>query len=67
MGQQVLVLVAAQETGYSIPHISLLLRTGKVSGQKIGGIWLVDLDSLRAYAATMEELGAKKFVPKCKE
>lgn len=63
MGQLVLITAAAKETGYSTPHISLLLRQGKVQGEKVGGIWLVDLESLQAYAESMKELGTKKFDP----
>jgi hypothetical protein len=63
MGELVLVTVAAQKTGYSTPHITLLLRQGKIKGEKVGGIWLVDLDSLRDYEALMNELGTKKFDP----
>jgi hypothetical protein len=63
MGELVLVTVATQKTGYSPPHITLLLRQGKVAGEKVGGVWLVDLDSLKQYEATMNELGPKKFDP----
>lgn len=63
MGQLVLVSAAATETGYSKPHITLLLRQEKVAGQKVGGIWMVDIESLKAYVASMEELGTKKFDP----
>ena len=63
MDQLVLIKVAVEETGYSAPHITLLLRKGLVKGKKIGGIWLVDLDSLKAYVASMQELGTQKFAP----
>ena len=63
MRQFVLVSVAAQETSYSTPHIALLLRQGKVKGEKQGGIWLVDLTSLKEYEAAMQELGTQKFDP----
>jgi hypothetical protein len=63
MGQLVLITVAAQQTSYSTPHIALLLRQGKVQGEKIGGIWMVDLESLQDYEATMQKLGNKKFDP----
>ena len=63
MGQLVLVSTAAKETGYSTPHITLLLRQEKIVGQKIGGIWMVDIESLKAYVEAMQELGTKKFDP----
>ena len=63
MSELVLITIAVQKTGYSTPHIALLLRQGKIKGEKIGGIWLVDLDSLKEYEASMKELGSKKFDP----
>jgi len=63
MEQLVLIKVAVEEIGYSAPHITLLLRKGEVNGKKVGGIWLVDLDSLKTYATTMQELGTQKFDP----
>jgi hypothetical protein len=63
MGQLVLITVAAQQTTYSTSHIALLLRQRRVAGEKVGGIWMVDLVSLKAYEAAMQELGSKKFDP----
>ena len=63
MDQFVLIKVAVEKTGYSAPHITLLLRKGLVNGKKIGGVWLVDLASLKDYATTMLELGTQKFDP----
>ena len=69
MGQLVLVSEVAKRNAedkkndYSAPHITLLLRQGKIAGQKIGGIWMVDIDSLKAYAEAMKNLGNKRFDP----
>jgi hypothetical protein len=60
----VLIAEAVEQTAYSRDHISLLIRQGKVGGRKAGGVWLVDLDSLKEYEQKMQELGAKKFTPK---
>lgn len=63
MSELVLITTAVQKTGYSTPHIALLLRQGKIKGEKVGGIWLVDLESLKEYEAEMSEAGTKKFDP----
>ena len=63
MANLVLIAQAAVEVEYTTEHISLLLRQGKVKGQKVGGVWLVDLDDLKRYEREMNALGTKKFDP----
>lgn len=63
MAELVLVTEAAENSGYSEPHIRLLVRTSKVKGKKQGGIWLVDLVDLKRYEEEMVEAGTKKFDP----
>ena len=63
MANLVLVAQAAQVSEYSAIHIRLLLRKGLVEGQKVGGIWLVDLDDLKRYEEEMKRLGPQKFDP----
>lgn len=63
MANLVLVTEAAQESIYQPNHIRYLVREGFVEGKKIGGVWLVDLDSLKAYEAQMLEAGTQKFDP----
>lgn len=63
MGQLVLVSQAAEESSYSVSHIRLLMRQDKVKGDKIGGIWMVDIDDLKRYEQAMQEEGTKKFDP----
>lgn len=63
MANLVLVAEAAKQSTYKPNHIRHLLREGFVKGQKIGGTWLVDLDSLKIYERRMEEEGSKKFDP----
>lgn len=58
---------AAEQSIYSHDHIKLLVRTGKVEGRKSGGIWLVNLESLKAYEKKMTELGPQKFDPTRKD
>lgn len=60
MGEIVSVSEAAERTGLSESHIRWLLREKKVAGVKSKHIWLVDLQSLQAYQAQIEQLGTKK-------
>jgi hypothetical protein len=64
MADWIVIAEAVQQTSYTREHISLLIRQGKVVGRKAGGVWLVELDSLKAYEARMTALGDKKFTPK---
>jgi hypothetical protein len=59
----VLVEQAAKESDYDKNYIRYLVREGFIQGEKVGGIWLVDLDSLKAYEQRMKEEGTKKFDP----
>jgi hypothetical protein len=54
---------AAAESVYSHDHIKYLVRAGKIDGRKSGSVWLVSLESLRAYEKRMLELGPQKFDP----
>ncbi len=59
----VLLTRASSETSYSVSHIRNLVSKQIVKGAKEGGIWLVDLDDLKAYKQAMDELGVSKFDP----
>lgn len=63
MANLVLVAEAASQSSYQPNHIRYLVREGMVEGKKVGGVWLVDLDALKAYEAQMAEEGAQKFDP----
>lgn len=63
MANYVLIAEATQHVPYTREHISLLIREGKVKGQKIGGIWTVDLDNLKEHHQKMEDLGTKRYNP----
>ncbi|MBI4127652.1 MAG: hypothetical protein HY459_01130 [Parcubacteria group bacterium] len=43
-----------RQTPYGQEYLSLLVRRGKIEGEKIGGIWYIALDSLKQY---LEEQG----------
>jgi len=60
MTNYVLITQAINDIPYKREHVSLLIRRGKVKGQKVGGVWLVDLDGLKEYYVRMESLGSKR-------
>jgi len=64
MVELVSVAEAAEHSQYTHEYIAALVRKGKIKGRKSGIIWLVDLESLKAYEAEMEELGPRKHSPK---
>jgi hypothetical protein len=59
-----LIKEALQYTDYTAEHLRYLLTHTLITGKKIGGVWLVDLDSLKAYEQRMKEAGLSKFRPK---
>lgn len=54
---------AAEQSVYQAAHIRQLLRKNLIEGEKQGGIWLVDLESLKEYEKRVEKEGTKKFDP----
>jgi hypothetical protein len=60
MANLVLLAEALPHTTYTPEHITWLLRHKRIDGKKVGGTWLVDLDSLKEYEQRMDELGSKK-------
>lgn len=50
---------AAERTGYTSDHISLLLRRKLVNGEKIGRDWLIDESSLIRYVKGKPKPGPK--------
>jgi hypothetical protein len=59
----VLIEQAMKESSYNRMHISYLARKGFIKGEKHGGVWLIDLESLKQYEAEMQKAGTKKFDP----
>lgn len=49
MGNLVLIRQALEHSKYTPDHTRYLIRHKLVVGQKIGAIWLIDLESLQAY------------------
>lgn len=63
MGTLVSVSRAAELTEYTTAHVRQLLRKQLIKGEKQGGIWLVELESLLAYKKAVNEAGLSKFDP----
>ena len=63
MPNLVLVEQAAKESEYHPDHIRYLAREKLIKGEKHGGVWLIDLDSLKAYETLMQEQGAQRHTP----
>jgi hypothetical protein len=64
MATFVLIKEALEHTDYTAEHLRYLLTHKLIRGKKIGGTWLVDLDSLQAYEQRMKAAGTSKFRPK---
>lgn len=66
MANFVLVAQAAEHSDYSIEHLRYLVRNKLVKSQKVGRIWLVDLEDLQRYEQEMKDAGSTKYTPKNK-
>ena len=51
---------AAKLTGYAQDHIGLMLRIGKLVGEKPGRDWLIDPKSLTAYVKSKPKAGRRR-------
>lgn len=50
-------------TGYSVQYIRRLIRKHRIEATKKGGMYWVNLESLKTYKAEMDTLGKDKFSP----
>jgi len=56
----------ARITGYTQQHITALAREGKVKAKRLnreGGVWLIDKDSLIAYAEQAKDSDDERYGP----
>jgi len=58
------VKVAADFSGYSLQYLRRLLRNGKLSGLKIGQVWLIDKATFEAYLEITRATTDRRFGPK---
>jgi|PlaIllAssembly_1097288.scaffolds.fasta_scaffold1604128_1 excisionase family DNA binding protein len=49
IGKYVTTRNVSEATGYNPQYLRRLLRAGKITGIKIGQVWLIEFDSLQAY------------------
>jgi excisionase family DNA binding protein len=45
----VTVTEAAARTGYTVQHITRLIRQGKIAGKRYGWVWLTSLEAVERY------------------
>ena len=64
MANTVLIQEALTYSEYTPDHIRYLLIHKYIQGKKVGGVWLVDLESLQTYEQKMKDAGTAKFRPK---
>lgn len=58
------VKAAAMHSNYSQQYIRRLLRSGKLSGLKIGQLWLIDKTAYEAYLKNAYKTSDRHFGPK---
>ena len=55
---------AAFHSGYNIQFLRRMLRSGMLSGVKIGQMWLIELDSLVVYLKRVETTSDRRRGPR---
>ena len=63
LNNHVSVKAAAAFSGYSLQYLHRLLRTGKLTGLKIGQVWLIEVASFEAYLEKAAEVSDQRFGP----
>ena len=58
------VRAAAEVTGYNIQYLRRMLRSGALSGVKIGQMWLIEMCDLDAYLERVESTSDRRCGPK---
>jgi hypothetical protein len=58
------VKAASKYSGYSQQYLRRMLRLGKLTGLKLGQVWLVDLNSLESYLSLALNSEDQRFSPK---
>lgn len=62
--QFITVQAAAEASGYNVQYMRRLLRAGKLDSIKVGQVWLIKLDSLKAYMNWSEQKDDQRCGPK---
>ena len=64
IGKFVTIQIAAILSGYNLQYLRRLLRAGKLSGTKLGQVWLIDDDFLEAYFGSKTNSTDQRCGPK---
>jgi hypothetical protein len=58
------VKIASELTGYNIQYLRRMLRSSLLKGIKIGQVWLIDMESLKAYFKFIESTSDRRYGPR---
>lgn len=58
------VKAAAVYSGYSLQYLRRLLRSGRLSGLKVGQLWLIDKHAFDTYLDSAQVSQDRRFGPK---
>ncbi len=64
INQHITVQAAAEVTGYNIQYLRRMLRSGALSGVKIGQMWLIEMDALETYLQHVETTSDRRCGPR---
>ncbi len=64
LNNHISVKAAAAFSGYSLQYIRRLLRLERLSGLKVGQLWLINKDSLDSYLTHALNSDDQRFSPK---
>ena len=64
IGKFITIQTATEATGYNLQYLRRLLRAGKITGIKIGQVWLIEFTSLEAYLQLKTNALDKRCGPK---
>ena len=64
IGKFITIQTATEATGYNLQYLRRLLRAGKITGIKIGQVWLIEFTSLEAYLQLKTNSLDKRCGPK---
>jgi hypothetical protein len=66
VAELITIAEARESSALSHEQIAQLARNGRIVARKSRNVWLVDLESLKAYEQKMKELGTAKHNPRSK-
>jgi len=63
LNNHISVKTAADFSGYSLQYLRRLLRSGKLTGLKIGQVWLIEKSTFEAYLENATQATDRRFGP----